>query len=198
MTTDTLIACSALGLSLYGVIASNRNNRLSVRPHLVAKRYFDWTDAGFVFSYDLSNHGFGPARLKKFILLLDGKPFSCQNTNLVEEFFGARLKGKLEYQIPKFGHPNKDIASSKFKSLVQRALMRSNWTSFLKAWIYELNTSPFTGKNSSSIRGFKVRVTQTSWVEDLNFRKRYNRLRRFVPDLALTRFAPVPINSKTK
>jgi hypothetical protein len=108
MTTDTLIACSALGLSLYGVIAANRNNRLSVRPHLVAKRYFDWTDAGFVFSYDLSNHGFGPARLKKFILLLEGKPFSCPNTNLVEEFFDAQLKGKLEYQIPKFGHPNKD------------------------------------------------------------------------------------------
>lgn len=107
MIADTVISVCALGLTLWGIREGRRQNKLAARPHLVAHRKMDWNDDGCVFTYELCNHGFGPARLKKFILLLDDKPFECpKGKDLVDEFFANRLSGKFEYSLPSTGVPN--------------------------------------------------------------------------------------------
>lgn len=69
------------------------------------------TDAGFVLSYDLSNNGIGPAKIKKFTLLVDKKPFPMpDNGDYIEKFVRENLKTGYIYEIRKsynFGdHPS--------------------------------------------------------------------------------------------
>lgn len=100
MTTDTIIAGSAFVLSIYGIFSTKRHNRLSVTPHIVANRHFTRRDDGFLYSYDLCNHGVGPARITAFTVLLDGKPFTCaKGKDLIEELFIARIAGRVEYTM---------------------------------------------------------------------------------------------------
>jgi hypothetical protein len=99
MTTDTIIAGSALALSLYGIYATNRHNRLSVVPHVFGGRSSDIQDNGLMFSYDIFNHGIGPAKITNFALLTKGKPLSDGKGNRIERWIQDHVGDRLKYQF---------------------------------------------------------------------------------------------------
>jgi hypothetical protein len=94
-----LIALCAVLFTAYGLAATRRHNRLSVTPHLNGCSNSSTTNEGLVFSYDISNNGIGPARIKKFILFRDGKPFPKGNGDYVESLILEHLGEQLKYQI---------------------------------------------------------------------------------------------------
>jgi len=109
MIADTVISVCALGLTIWTIQQTHRQNKLSARPHIVGNHNSDWNDTGCLYTYEISNHGIGPARLKRFILVLDGEAFECpKDKHPMEEFFAKHLTGKLEYKLLTTGVPNAD------------------------------------------------------------------------------------------
>ena len=66
---SVFIAALAFFISIWSVVTSRKHNRLSVRPHMKIYEYFflDWS------GIYISNMGLGPAIIKSFILIIDGK-----------------------------------------------------------------------------------------------------------------------------
>ncbi len=57
---------------------------------------------GFVFSYDISNNGIGPARIKSFVFFRDGKPFPKPTdgfTNYTDAMIRSLLGNKFKFHI---------------------------------------------------------------------------------------------------
>jgi hypothetical protein len=54
---------------------TQRQNRLSCRPHLSPQHHADYTDEGTSIVYKVSNQGLGPAVIKSVQLFLDKNPF---------------------------------------------------------------------------------------------------------------------------
>ena len=71
----TVIAASALGLTVWQGCLTRKHNRLSVTPHLDWHINTRWTPQGATFSFVLKNTGIGPAIIKSRTFHLDGKPF---------------------------------------------------------------------------------------------------------------------------
>lgn len=99
MIADTIIAGSAVALTLYTINATHRHNRLSVTPHLTGHDSRNATNEGVTFTCDIRNSGLGPARIKSFTLFLDGKPFTTPDDNPVEAIFKELLNGKAQYVL---------------------------------------------------------------------------------------------------
>lgn len=93
------IALCALILTGYGLFATRRHNRLSVTPHLSGYSNTLTTNEGLVFSYDISNNGIGPARIKRFTLFKQGKPFPSGNGDYVESLIREHFGDQFKYQI---------------------------------------------------------------------------------------------------
>ncbi|MFT5622714.1 MAG: hypothetical protein ACI9FZ_000639 [Bacteroidia bacterium] len=55
--------------------ATERHNRISVRPHLSPQHHADYTNEGTTIVYKVSNQGLGPAVIKSVQLFLDKEPF---------------------------------------------------------------------------------------------------------------------------
>jgi hypothetical protein len=94
-----VISLCAISLTAYGLYATRRHNRLSVTPHLSGCRNKDMTSEGFWFSYDISNNGIGPAKIKKFILFRNGKISPKGKDDYVEALIHQHLGDQLNYQI---------------------------------------------------------------------------------------------------
>lgn len=102
MTASIFIAICALFLTLYGLWATRRHNRLSVTPHLCSVTNKLMTDAGLVFSFDISNNGIGPARIKKFVLFRNGQEFPKPEndiTDYVDSLIREHLANRIKFQI---------------------------------------------------------------------------------------------------
>jgi hypothetical protein len=98
-TISLIVSASAILLTFYGLYATRRHNRLSVTPHLSGCRNNDITNEGFLFSYDISNNGIGPAKIKKFNLFRHGKIFPKGNVDYVEALICEHLGNRLNRQI---------------------------------------------------------------------------------------------------
>ena len=104
---NTIIAVCALVVAVYSIYATIRHNKLSVTPKLVRKTHRNRQDKGIVVTFDLSNHGLGPARIVGCDFFLKGKPFSARY-DPVEALIKAGLEGKVSYQIVSQGFPGRD------------------------------------------------------------------------------------------
>ena len=99
---SNVIALCALGLTCYNLWATRRHNRLSVTPFLSGHTNKLMTDAGLTFSYEVTNSGIGPAKIKKFTLLRHGEEFPKTTDKFVEytdTLIRAHLGNQLAYNI---------------------------------------------------------------------------------------------------
>ncbi len=87
-----------------------RHNKLSVTPHLSGCSNKETTNEGSVFSYEVSNNGIGPAKIKSFVLFRDGKPFPKGKGDYVEELIREHLGNQLNYQIIHNFNYGKDVS----------------------------------------------------------------------------------------
>lgn len=87
------IALSALAVAIWQGHLMRKHNRLSLRPHLTFKQTM--SEANPQFSLELLNNGLGPAIIKRFQVLIDGKReehFEAQGWIALLDLIG--LKGR--------------------------------------------------------------------------------------------------------
>lgn len=93
------ISLCAIALTIYGLYATRRHNRLWVTPHLADYTNNSTTNEGLIIFYDISNNGIGPAKIKSFVLFREGKPFPRGKDDYVDSFIRAHLGNRLKYDI---------------------------------------------------------------------------------------------------
>jgi hypothetical protein len=98
MTASIFTSVCALFLTLYGLWATRRHNRLSVTPHLCSHTNKLITEAGLVLTYEISNNGIGPARIKKVVLFRNDQEFP-KPENDVTEHVHSLIRAHLDNQI---------------------------------------------------------------------------------------------------
>jgi hypothetical protein len=76
---NIIIAVCALVISVWSIYFTIRHHKLSVTPHLVTHQHTEFRDDGIVLSFEVSNHGIGPAKIEKFEIFLEGKPFAAKS-----------------------------------------------------------------------------------------------------------------------
>lgn len=94
-----VISLCAIALTSYGLYATRRHNRLSVTPHLTDYTNRLITNEGLILSYDISNNGIGPAKIKSFVLFREGKPYPRGKGDYVESFVREHLGNRLKYDV---------------------------------------------------------------------------------------------------
>jgi hypothetical protein len=99
MNASETISICAITLTVCGLYATMRHNMLSVTPHLDGCHNKDMTPEGFLFSYDISNNGIGPAKIKNFILYRNGKPTPRGNGDYIEAVIREHLGERVYHQI---------------------------------------------------------------------------------------------------
>lgn len=97
-TTDTVIAGLALIMGVIALIDSRKNARKLAQPHIVGGRSMNWTKDGLTFTYEISNHGGGPAHITRFILFLNKKEFTAPvGKDPIRTLIDEGLAGKLPH-----------------------------------------------------------------------------------------------------
>lgn len=111
MSAEVIIAGCALILTIYELHANRRHNRLSVVPHIVSSFHKDWNNDGLTATYDICNHGIGPARIKKFTLYIKGEVFTPpEKKEPIESLICTHVAGRLKYDIKKQAFPGRDYS----------------------------------------------------------------------------------------
>lgn len=87
------VAACALGVTILQGRQNHKHNMLSVRPFIGALEHYENVDNIKQITFELINSGVGPAIIKNFTLLYDGKEVARNNRNAYEEFLQKRLKG---------------------------------------------------------------------------------------------------------
>src|SRR5690348_600598 len=88
-----------VALTAYGLYCKRRQNKLSVTPHLADYTNTLITNEGLVLSYNVSNNGIGPARIRSFVLFHDEQQFPKGKYDYVETFVRAHLGTEPKYDI---------------------------------------------------------------------------------------------------
>jgi len=81
------VALSSLAIALYEVRMMREHDRLSVWPYVSVGN----SDSGGVYSYNVRNAGIGPALIRTFELVVDGKP--QKNWGDAVDLFGVDVHG---------------------------------------------------------------------------------------------------------
>jgi hypothetical protein len=100
ITPSEVTSVCALVVSVASLWATRRHQRLSVTPHLADYTNKLTANEGLTLTYEISNNGIGPARIRSFVLFRDGKAFpKKKEDDYVEKFVHEHLGKKLNYQI---------------------------------------------------------------------------------------------------
>ena len=100
ISASEITSVCALVVSVASLWATRRHQRLSVTPHLADYTNKLTTNEGLTLTYEISNNGIGPARIRSFVLFRDGKAFPKKKEgDYVETFVHEQLGKKLNYQI---------------------------------------------------------------------------------------------------
>ena len=92
------VAVCALGVTVWQGRQNYKHNRMSVRPQLAVFEYSDTTETEKNVWLELVNSGIGPAIIKDFILLYDGKEVSKNNYKTYKKFLDEKAgNGELVY-----------------------------------------------------------------------------------------------------
>lgn len=109
------IALTALAVAIWQGILMRRHNRLSLRPHLTFRQMM--SEANPQFSLELLNNGLGPAIIRRFQVLIDGKReehFEAQGWMALLDLIG--LKGRA---IGTSCEPDEFLASGQSLQLIK-------------------------------------------------------------------------------
>jgi hypothetical protein len=99
---SAVVALCALVVTVWQGRQNDRHNKMSVRPKLTASQDFENDDEGKIISFKLMNAGFGPAIIKDFILLYDGKEVSKNNPKAYQDFLKTSIKKADFFNIYSF------------------------------------------------------------------------------------------------
>jgi hypothetical protein len=110
----TVIALAALGLSVYEAMLSRQHDRLSVRPLLDSELHV--SSARERFCLVVINNGLGPAIIKKWQLLVDGKPYRDLGITRWEQLTAhLKLSQPVSYS---YFEPNSILAPEESEELI--------------------------------------------------------------------------------
>ncbi|MGB2833314.1 MAG: hypothetical protein WBC07_10210 [Methylotenera sp.] len=93
--SNTIIAISALVLTVWQGYITRQHNKLSVVPYLTTWSHADGEN-GF-YSIEIMNNGIGPALIKAFQVFVDGIEIKGNESELVDKAT-KKLFGDFEYQ----------------------------------------------------------------------------------------------------
>lgn len=160
---SAVVAACALGVTIWQGRQNDRHNRMSVRPKLTASENYQDDDNGRTVTFELINSGFGPAIIKDFILVYDGKEVSKNNRKTYEEFL-THLSKDVQFQsLYSFIPDSSLLAGEKYElfsfrhkhgqdvSFIDKLNLRVNYQS-----IYEDETFPYDSKKDRQFHGREV------------------------------------------
>lgn len=100
-----LIAVCALFLTIFEIRQQRRHNALSIRPHLASQMLQQFTGSEATLKVQISNNGLGPAFIKTFQAMLDGKVCSLGDavSSAIGKIDGQRVITTLN---PKYVMPS--------------------------------------------------------------------------------------------
>ena len=114
----TVIALAALGLSVYQAMLSRQHARLSVRPLLDSELHV--SAARERFCLIVTNNGLGPAVIKRWQLLVDGKPYRDLGITRWEQLTDhLKLSKPVSYS---YFEPNSVLAPEESEELIGYAV----------------------------------------------------------------------------
>ena len=103
-TASAVIALCALGVTIWQGRQNYKHNKLSVRPFLGTFMYTDIVNKKTARrTFELMNCGIGPAIIKNFVLLYDGKEVSRNNRKIYYAFLQNLLADFEEVEISGYG-----------------------------------------------------------------------------------------------
>lgn len=89
---SAVVAMCALGVTFWQARIMRTHNKLSVRPLITSFMNQDVKGETGYISFDIENCGTGPAIIKNFILLYDGKEVVKNNINAYNRFLAEKIK----------------------------------------------------------------------------------------------------------
>lgn len=161
---SAVVALCALGVTVWQGRQNDKHNKMSVRPKLTASEDYEDDDKGRTVSFELINAGFGPAIIKDFVLVYDGKEVANNNRKAYEDFLrqlsqdvsfqslysfipDSSLLAGERYELFSFRHKHgQDI------SFIDKLNLRVNYQS-----IYEDEIFVYDSKKDRLFRGREVR-----------------------------------------
>lgn len=109
---SVVIACCALGVTIWQGRQNHKHNKLSVKPLLTTVETRHKINDTFETSVDIKNTGLGPAIIKDFILIYDDEEVSKNNRQLYHEFLNkiaSHLNVKHYWFVPNSSMPADDV-----------------------------------------------------------------------------------------
>lgn len=114
--SSAAIALCSLGFTIWQGRVAQRHNRLSVRPHLTTWTYSDASNHGY--TLDLLNNGIGPAFIKTFEILVDGRVITGDGYELIEKALKILFPQYLYTSQQAFLGPGYSMAAKETRRLV--------------------------------------------------------------------------------
>lgn len=161
---SAVVALCALGVTVWQGNQNYRHNKMSVRPKLTASENYQDDDKGRTVNFELINAGFGPAIIKDFILVYDGKEVSNNNRKTYEDFLQQLSKEVVFQSLYSFIPDSSLLAGERYElfsfrykhgqdvSFIDKLNLRVNYQS-----IYEDETFIYDSKKDRLFQGREVR-----------------------------------------
>ena len=162
---SAVVAICALFVTVYEVRQIRKHNRLSVRPLLTTMQNYDVKGKRQTFSFELINAGFGPAIIKDFILLYDGKEVSKNNIKKLEDFLLKKTRQFRDVKKVSFVPGSSLVAQERCEifyftyelgqdiSFLEKLDLRVNYQSIYKDEVFTYDTKKdrlFHGEEASA------------------------------------------------
>ncbi len=161
---SAVVALCALGVTVWQGRQNDRHNKMSVRPKLTASEDYQDDDKGRTVSFELINAGFGPAIIKDFVLVYDGKEVANNNRKAYEDFLRQLSKDVTFQSLYSFIPDSSLLAGERYElfsfrhkhgqdvSFIDKLNLRVNYQS-----IYEDEIFVYDSKKDRLFQGREVR-----------------------------------------
>lgn len=123
-----MIACVAIGLSIWQGIETRNHNKLSVKPLLSVTISTSKNDSSMGVRVD--NNGIGPAIIREFLIYLDGQPakvYSLETARKIYQDAGLIIKG-VDVSIIEFDDQDPGTTLKHGGRLNIISYPKENWT----------------------------------------------------------------------
>lgn len=162
MGASAVVAVCALAVTVWEGFQARKHNKLSVRPLLTSAENSDITRRGMFFSWELINAGLGPAIIKDFIVLFNGKEVSRNNREELIAFLKKKTKKYGDLKVFTFRVDSSMVANEKCEilsftynpdqdiSFIEKLDLRINYQS-----IYKDKTFTYDTRKSRILQGVR-------------------------------------------
>jgi len=161
---SAVVAACALGVTVWQGRQNYKHNKMSVRPKLTASEDYEDDDKGRTVTFKLINAGFGPAVIKDFVLVYDGKEVANNNRKAYEDFLTQLSKDVVFQSLYSFIPDSSLLAGERYElfsfrhkhgqdvSFIDKLNLRVNYQS-----IYEDEIFVYDSKKDRHFQGREIR-----------------------------------------